>query len=486
MALLGLAVSSCTMQIPSPDVIINEVKDDQSGGGGDLTPESLQAPVVSPSTLNSSNGDIVAVSLNLPPNSPIGTVIHYTLDGSDPTTSITASLYTTPLTVSGNSNIVVVRAAAFDGIDYSTSSTGAYWFGDWEVVGDNYIEKPSSKSFVAENGILYVAKTDESVVPNRLVIQFTSAGSPWTELPPVTAGVDTHCVGNPWFGGNYTKAMDVESGIVYVACNNLNGVLVKKYQNGAWVDIIGTTNPIAPIEDPVDITLKVSQGIPFVAGVDHGNWKARAYYFDGTDWKAMGPQPLMPNSINRIGFDVINRIPYVVYAEVGGLVVKKYDIDNDTWTSLGSGAISIANAYYSDISVDDNGTTEGVPYVMFKDINNDFRMMKYENNSWTYIGGTSPESWFMKVHNGIPYVSTLAANKIIIKRFFGGIWKAVGTATYYSTGQFDTSIEVDPTNGNIYTYYQLWGETFGIAESFGPNGSNITSHIEDPLGCPGC
>ncbi len=472
-------VSACTMEIPAPDQIINKqlINDGtDEDGGNNSTDDALQAPIISPASMSSSNGAPVAVSISLPPSSPAGTKIYYTLDGTDPASSLTAYLYTIPFVVTGSLQLQQVKAVALNGSEFSTETASDYWFGDWETVGNYYVDTLNARMFAAENGVVYVGKQDNSFMPSKLIIQYTTAGDPWTELPAIQ---EFGCGGSPWFGGNFAKAFAVEEGTPYVACNQLNGVSVKKYENGSWQDVTGINNPIAPIDDPVDIILKVSNGTPYIAGVDHGNWKVRAYYFDGTDWQAMGAQPLMPFNTTRAGFDVINNIPYIAYAAPSGLYVGRFDVNTNTWIDLNTGITQLGNAYYVDLSINDNGTTNGVPYVLFSDANNDFRIIKYENGVWTYVGGVVPSSNFIKVFDGIPYISTLDANKMVIKRFDGGSWQDLGTPTFYDVGQFQTSIEIDPVTGNIHTYYNT--PVGGLAESFGPNGSGNTSHVVDPL-----
>jgi len=352
------------MEIPAPDQIINKqfINDNTGGDNDDPTDDSLQAPIISPSSMSSSNGAPVAVSISLPPNAPAGTIIYYTLDGTDPATSLTASLYTIPFIVTGSLQLQQVKAVALNGTEFSTQTVSAYWFGDWETVGNYYVDAINPRMFAAENGVVYVARQDVGFIPSKLIIQYTTAGDPWTELPAIQ---EFGCGGSPWFGSNFAKAFTVEEGTPYVACNTGNpGILVKKYENGSWSDILGTTNSIVPIEDAVDIILKVSNGTPYIAGVDHGNWKVRAYYFDGTDWQAMGAQPLMPFNTTRAGFDVINGVPYIAYSTPSGLYVGKFDASTNTWTDLNTGITQLGNAYYVDLSINDNGTTNGVPYVL--------------------------------------------------------------------------------------------------------------------------
>lgn len=472
-------LSACTMNISDPtQVPVNYGTNDNTGSGDeDDTPvvAALQAPVTNPLVLSSSNLSTVAVSFSLPENSPKGAEIHYTTDGSDPATSSTATVYMTPIKLSGLNQTFTIKAVAWDGNDFSTETTATYKFGDWEMVGDNYVMDPKQRYLAVENGVVYAAK--RGVLPDELIIQ-RSVANVWS-----TFATASDCAGS-WVGGNFVSPLAVEDGVLYIACNMGNpGVKVQKYEAGSWSTVGGAN---VPIEDPVDVTLKVKNGVVYLAGVDHGSWKIRAHMFNGSAWQAMGPQPLTPNSTTRIGFDVSeNNIPYISYKD-GALIVSKYDIATNSWINLNSGVLDMANPYSGDLKVYDDGSTEGVPYVLYRDLVGDTRIVKYSNSTWINVSSvvSSDASASIDVYLGIPYITTVDGfGKTQIKRFFNGAWENVGSATFYTPN--DPQFKIDQISGNAYMYYSMFDgvTSYGFVEVFGTGGSGSNAHGSgDPFG----
>jgi len=452
---------SCSLKFP------NNVASIQQNSNG-----TLPAPILTPTSLNSTDNDSVTVSMSLDPSSPIETQIYYTNDGTDPATSLTAVEYVLPLTLTSSQGTISLRAIAKTETDISSEATGSYWFGDWEFVGASYPAPPASGisgAIFVENNIPYIAH--KGVAASTFEVEKLVNGV-WTLYPAISG-----C--NAWYGGNESSYLFVESGTPYIACYKSGasaGLYIKQYSSGAWSNI-GSTIPYSPLE----VYLYVENGTPYIAMIDSSGWGIYTYYYDGSAWTQIG---LSPGKGTRVFLRVKDSTPYVGFVDMSSGLLKFKKFDGFSWIDLGTmGAVTPFPAYDFDFAVYDDGSTDGVVYALYQ--STDFHLKKYENGSWSDLPeavGVSGTFLTLNVKDDIPYVSYQSGLKALITRLYDGVWSAVGTTPYYAnTGTPDSFIAED---GTVYMYYGVYvvvSPSIGIVESFGPGGSGIPAHVNDPV-----
>ena len=459
-----IVIASCSLSIPNQPLIS---KNDNSINGNDNTPSSFPTPIITPTNINVSNGGYVAVSMYPDPSSPSGTKVYYTIDGSDPATSATAKEYTLPLAFKGNDATYELKAISRTSAEMSAQVTSRYWFGDWEIVGDiypGYGTAGMSSAIFVDNNVPYISHKS-ATTPNALTIQKLVSGI-WTAYPDVTS-----C--NTWSGGNASSYLFVYNGVPYVACNATTGVYIKKYNSG-WT----TVGSLLPINDAQDVDLKIENGNIYLAGIDSVGHVFKIFKYDGSSWSQLGTSP---GTGTRLCMSVKNNIPYITVNN-SGLQIKKFD--GTSWVNVGTlPSITISSGEAMALNIYDDGSADGIPYIAYID-GSGLQVKKYEGGAWLNVGGiigSGGHDLNINIHNGNPYVSynDWISEKAEVRRYFAGTWSDVGTSSFYQVDYTDSFIAND---GTVYVYYAVISEGIGIVESFGPNGSGVAAHSEDPLG----
>lgn len=132
-----------------------------------------------------------------------------------------------------------------------------------------------------------------------------------------------------------------------------------------------------------------------------------------------------------------------------------------SWKIVGNAGFSVGRTYEHSLAI-----SNGIPYVAYGDIGNQFKamVMKYENGSWKHVGSeagvsdgkTSNPS--LKFYNGIPYMAYSDHNserKTSLVKFEGGVWKNVGVAGFSAVGASYQSLAIN--NGVPYVAYSQNG-----------------------------
>ncbi len=439
-------------------------------------------PEVSISITLSSNSGSVAVSIALPADAPIGTLIYYTTDGSDPLISSTALVYMLPFVVTGSAENVTVNAISMSpGLPASSVVTKQPWFGEWEFVGTDYLQDIDGGSFNQQISSIYTDATGTYIVTDKT---YKWDGSSWTVA--VAAG---GCDGNDQL---QVKNFFVESGAIYCSFYSAGPGYVFKTVSGVTTQLGDTLGDghisIVPCYNTICAGLK---------DAFDGN-KAKVKIYDaGTDsWLPMGTGVISSGQVSR----AVSLVSYkdIVYAMFldrttipSTVTVKRYI--NNNWEDITDAtALSQETERKFDIDVYDDGSDEGIVYITFhRSATHSPTVRVYQDGVWSDVGTSSgevdPVTTYIFDHvnidviDGVPYVTytdytpTPTSGHARTRFFNGASWEDLGTITYNSDS-FYTKTAV--FNGQLYRYVKGWW-----IESFGPNGSGIVSGgVADPLG----
>lgn len=146
-----------------------------------------------------------------------------------------------------------------------------------------------------------------------------------------------------------------------------NRLTIKKWTNGAW-ELVG--KPSISEGQPKDINLVFdSKGTPYVAYVNSSStmpgWASAVRYFDGTDWKPIGPEYFRFSYATYLDLKVSPDDTLVIaYSalELGGAMAA-YAFNGSEWQQVGADKISEGKALWNKIEFSPNG----VLYAVYKD-----------------------------------------------------------------------------------------------------------------------
>jgi hypothetical protein len=167
----------------------------------------------------------------------------------------------------------------------------------------------------------------------------------------------------------------VANGIPYVAyqVNESRKAAVKRLINGNW-ELVGEEG--FSVGQAVELSLAVYKGIPYLLFTDIGDGrKAKLYAYNENQWQLVGGKSLSVGTASRNQLRFDRGIPYVFYVDEGLVnksLVQKYT--GTTWETVGKNPLAIG----SDVSFD---VSEGVVYLGFQDVNNNFKatVLKYSS-----------------------------------------------------------------------------------------------------------
>lgn len=163
-------------------------------------------------------------------------------------------------------------------------------------------------------------------------------------------------------------------------------------------------------------------------------------------WTNVGNAGFSADNANFTSLKVFNGIPYVAYMDSGNnnkATLMKYDANNGGWQPVGTAGFTAGYADLTSLFI----TPDGTPYVAFRDGSLNYRVsvMKYqEPGGWQLVGnpgfsGESANDITVIVDNGIPYVacrdnSTL--NRATVKKYDSGTntWLTLGNPAGFSVG----------------------------------------------------
>lgn len=297
----------------------------------------------------------------------------------------------------------------------------------------------------------------------------SSLTSPYDFETPVTADITLYAkwVPSPWqaIGSpteEYSPQYAIDSqGNLFAAFAQGSSVIVKKYENGEWIEI-GNSGGSNVTVYGVDIGIDSNDTLYITYSLNDGFYVD--YYtvvrkYDGFKWDTIGsPTNGLVNKKNpKISFDGANN-PYVVYSSAGyedrlqGVV--KYDGTN--WVSVSGGIDLSKGAYYSpDITFDKNNT----PYLFFR--TSEKTVLKYEDGSWKDAindnssgdlrGGSSSIAFGL---NNELYFAYSGNNVIGLTQYTIPDWEPVGISHPLQTSSRGLGIPmVVDSKGTLYIAY---------------------------------
>ncbi|ANY67551.1 hypothetical protein BBD42_14520 [Paenibacillus sp. BIHB 4019] len=276
---------------------------------------------------------------------------------------------------------------------YAKWITGSYWItfdsnGGSSVGGERV---PTGGKISKPSGVYYAPRLEGYVLAGWY--SDSSLTNPYDFDTPVTADMTLYAkwVPSPWEAigsptGEYSPRYAIDSkGNIFVTYQQGSFVIVKKLENGGWIEIGSSGDSNVTMGSP-DIAIDSNDTIYIAYSLKDGNYVD--YYtvvrkFDGFNWDTIGsPTNGLVNKKNpKISLDGANN-PYVVYTSAGDESrlqgVVKYDGAN--WVSVSGGVDLSKGAYYQpDITFDKNNT----PYLFFQ--NSEKAVLKYEDGAWKDI-----------------------------------------------------------------------------------------------------
>jgi len=454
--------SACSLLLNPPKI------ENNSNTNSDLNPE-----VSISSTLSSNNGS-VAVSIKLPSYAPTGTIVRYTTDGSDPTTSGTALIYTFPFIVTGNTQTITVKAVAVD--SNSTSSeiiTKAPWFGEWEIVGNNYIENLDGGNASEQASSLYVDDSGTYLVSEKV---YKWNGSSWSI-------VATSCYADD---ANSIRNFFVKSGAIYCTSYDGNNEVILRTIGGV------ATQLGASLGDTVASIVPCYNSV--CAGISdpyNNTFMVKKYDSATNSWLPLVGNGTLSNNNGGWGalFSYKDRI-YAEFSDNGHPKIMRYY--DGSWEDISDTEASGPMFVY------DDGSDNGILYVVFGRVGCPQPVVKmYNNVGWSEVGGNGGDVnigttyhaayYSISVISGVPYVTyqdytpagVLVNGGHARTRFFNGSsWEDLGSISYAGDSFYTKSATY---NGMLYRYIN--GGSGWWIESFGPNGSGtVSGGVANPLG----
>jgi sugar lactone lactonase YvrE len=357
----------------------------------------VSTPTFSPIAGTYPRDQSVTISSSVP-----GAVIHYTSDGSTPTSS--SATYTAPIAVAGNGTSVTIKAIATGaGITASSVGTAAYAISyGWQTVGvigsgASQLKYPAGVEVDAQ-GHIYVVDQGNS----RIVRMNDMDGTGWT-----VCGATDHS-------------------------DRLRGA--NRFKSPAGVAV-----------DP--------QGRVYVA--DQGNSRiVRMNGVNGSEWTAFGAFGSGANQfINPAGIAIDAGRHHIYVVDQGNSrVVRMDDMSGSGWTAFGTfGSGASQFKYPAGIALDANGRIYIADYANSRIV----RMDDMSGTGWITLGSSGGQTSQFKYPAGVAvdpighiYVADMINGRIVRVDDMGGTgWTAVGGAV----SQFDhpRGVEVDGA-GRVY------------------------------------
>lgn len=294
--------------------------------------------------------------------------------------------------------------------------------GEWTLVGEAGFTTGGAYNqgfAVAEDGTLYLL----TVVNNLMEVYKKQDGSNWTSLGLAQANASS---------GQVATAPDGTPFIAYSL--NWSNVYVKKYVDGAWVQV--GSSPTSGNQ----IGLVVNQASePIIAVQDANyNYQGVAYKFNGTSWVQLGGG-FYSTVGNGAAWNVArlddNDNLYILWGAFGssGTAAHVSKLTDSGWQILGGQAVGQANVYYyQSFDVDNNGNA----WVAYPAGNIDKKLEVYhfDGSTWSLIGDNLPggaveHCGVRLADDGTLYISFIDFaynNTISAMSYDGSEWSYVG------------------------------------------------------------
>jgi hypothetical protein len=272
---------------------------------------------------------------------------------------------------------------------------------------------------------------------------------------------------------------------------------VMKFNGNMWV-YVGL--PGFSVDDIDCIAMDFdSSGMPYVVYADGSdNNRATVMKFDGVNWQTVGSTGFTPGGagFTSIAIDK-NGIPYVAFRDQGDTVYNSWPngyrvsvmkFDGANWVYVGTPGFSgtgpsSGGAIYISLALD----TNGVPYVAFTNMNNNFKasVMKFDGSDWVQVGapGISPSqvaNTTMAIGDDqMPYIAYsdgASGSKATVMKFDGNNWNSVGQIGITPGPADDTFISID-ANGTPFLAYKDYanGQRASVMKFDGANWVQVGS-----------
>ena len=271
-----------------------------------------------------------AVTIN---SATSGAAIHYTTDGSIPTTS--SATYSTPISVAGNGTSETIKAIATKtGMTDSSVGMATYTIYDtWQTIGTegsgaNQFYYPTGVA-VDASGHIYVADYANC----RIVRMNDMRGSGWTALGSFGNGTNQFI--NPAGVG-----VDA-SGHIYIADVGNSRIVRMDDMNGTnWTTIGSSGRGASQFKSPNGVAVDASGHI-YIA--DYGNYRiVRMDDMSGTNWTLLGGigHSDHGSGTNQFSYPAgvaLDASGHIYIADSGNYrIVRVDDMSGTNWTTLGS------------------------------------------------------------------------------------------------------------------------------------------------------
>ena len=256
-----------------------------------------------------------------------GAAIHYTTDGSTPTTS--SATYSTPISVAGNGTKETIKAIATKtGMTDSSVGIVTYTIYDtWQTIGSegsgaNQFYYPTGV-VVDASGHIYVADSDN----NRIVRMDDMSGTNWTTIG--SSGRRASQLKRP-----NGVAVDA-SGHIYVAdYANCRIVRMNDMNGSGWTVLGSFGNGTNQFINPAGVGVDASGHI-YIADV--GNSRiVRMDDMNGTNWTSLGSSGRGVGQFKSPNGVAVDASGHIYIADYGNYrIVRMDDMSGTNWTLLG-------------------------------------------------------------------------------------------------------------------------------------------------------
>jgi sugar lactone lactonase YvrE len=366
-------------------------------------------PTFSPAGGTYSRDQFVTISC-----STTGAAIHYTTDGSTPTSS--SATYTAPITVAGNgTNETIMAIAAGVGMTASSVGTAMYAINyAWQTIGTrgsgaNHFKYPVGVALDV-NGHIYVVDQGNS----RIVRMDDMNGTAWITLRGT--GHSDHLNGANQFEYPAGVALDATGHIYVVDQGNSRIVRIDDDMSGSgWAAFGSFGSGTNQFINPAGIAVDASGHIYVV---DRGNNRiVRMGDMDGTGWTALGERGSGANQFRDpagVALDASGHIYVADYAN--SRIIRMDDMNGANWTVFGSsGGGTNQFRYPAGIAVD------AIGHIFVADMINSriVRMDDMRGTNWTTLGSAASQfdhPWGVEV-DAIGHVSVADTLNDRIVRF---------------------------------------------------------------------
>jgi sugar lactone lactonase YvrE len=334
----------------------------------------VATPVFNPIAGTYSSDRSVTIS-----SATLGAEIHYTTDGSAPTSS--SATYTAPISVAGNGTHETIKAIATKA-EMAASGVGTVTYDiydSWQTIGargsgSNQFAYPTGV-VVDASGRIYVADYGN----NRIVRLDDISGAGWTAFGRQGSGINQFA---------YPTGVAVDArGRIYVAdMSNSRIVRMDDISGAGWTAFGSFGSGTNQFINPAGVAMD-SNGHIYVA--DSGNNRiVRMDDMRGTQWTAFGTPGNDVNQFNDPVGVAIDARGHIYITDYGNYrIVRMDDMSGSSWTVLGSPGHSGHSGinqfdHPSGVTVDASG------HIYIADMVNSriVRMDDMEGGNWTTLG----------------------------------------------------------------------------------------------------